>query len=568
MERIQPTRKIIVKPYDPGWAFQFLSESECLSDVLKDEILSIHHIGSTAIPGIESKPTIDILVEVKDIGLVDQYNPEMETQGYQAKGEYGIHGRRFFIKECEAERLCHVHIFQNGDPEISRHLNFRDYMIYHADDAAAYGKLKQELAKRYPEDIKNYSAGKDSFIKEIDRKAGDWKRHQQSGASASPRRDENEVVSLCQRLVKMRSDNPPGNELNIAAYILEYLREAGFQGELVPHTASRASLIARLPGSGLKKDLLFSAHMDTVPVGAEAWVHDPFGGEISDGKIWGRGTCDMKGGLAAMLVAARNLAQSGMRPGGDLILALSAGEEVDMIGAKALVQRSEFNNLQAILVSEPTNNDLIIAEKGILWIEITTHGKTAHGSMPEFGRNAIRFMLAVIDELDHTDFPYVEHPLLGKFSRSLNTIHGGLQTNIIPDQCKVTFDMRTVPGQDHAEIIQKFESVLNKLKTEIADFSASLRITQNGVPLSTPLDDPLVGCFTTAIQSVTGVRPTPKGVRYFTDAAIFMPKANAPLVICGPGPTEMAHQPDEYVEIEKLVHSAQIYSLVAQQLLS
>ncbi len=566
MERILPTRKVIVKPYDPDWAFQFLSESEILSNILKDEILSIHHIGSTAIPGIEAKPIIDILVEVKDISQIDRYNDELSAHGYIAKGEYGISGRRFLIKGSETERSCHIHIFQVGNSEISRHLDFRDYMINHVGDAAAYGHLKQALASQFPEDIKNYCAGKDQFIKEIDRKAGDWKRQQQTGAPSKLEEENDEVVRLCRHLITLRSDNPPGNELNIAAYVLEYLQRAGLQGELIAHNSQRASLIARLPGKGNKKSLLFSAHFDTVPVGAETWVHAPFAAEISEGKIWGRGACDMKGGMAAMMVAAKNLAQSG-QPEGDLVLAFSAGEEVDMLGAKTLVKRPEFNNLQGILVSEPTNNELIIAEKGILWIEITTHGKTAHGSMPEFGRNAIRMMLAVINELDRQDFPYTAHPLLGEFSRSLNTLHGGLQTNVIPDQCKVSFDMRTVPGQNHAEIIQKFEAILQKLSAEIPDFSASLRVTQEGVPLATSPDETLVKTFAEVIQNVTGQLPEPKGVRYFTDAAIYVPKVNAPLVICGPGLTELAHQPEEYVEIKKLIQSAQIYTLIAERLL-
>jgi len=376
-----------------------------------------------------------------------------------------------------------------------------------------------------------------------------------------------EVVEICSRLVSIKSFNPPGNELEIANFTRQYLTEAGLSCELISHGAQRASLIARLAGSGAKDALLFSAHMDTVPVGAEPWQHAPYQAELSDGKIWGRGTADMKGGLAVMLVAARIIAASGLKLSGDLVLALSAGEEVNMLGANSLVRRPELQRLQGMLVAEPTSNDLVIAEKGILWLEITTMGKTAHGSMPEYGRNAIRMMLTLIDALDRLDFPFQPHPLLGNFSRSLNTIQGGLQTNMVPDQCKITIDLRTVPGQDHALIISQVKDLIGQLKSKDPSFSADLRTTQAGIALATSPDDPMVAALSEIIASVTGVTPTPKGVRYFTDAAVYAPVIPAPLIICGPGPAEMAHQPDEYVEVEKLKQAVRIYTLAAFRLL-
>jgi succinyl-diaminopimelate desuccinylase len=376
-----------------------------------------------------------------------------------------------------------------------------------------------------------------------------------------------EVVDICCRLVSIKSFNPPGNELEIATFTHNYLTAAGLDSELIYHDAQRASVIARLPGNGAKKALLFSAHLDTVPVGAEQWLHLPYQAEISQGKIWGRGTADMKGGLAAILVAARAIAASGANLSGNLVLALSAGEEVTMLGAHALAQRPELKNLQGMMVAEPTANDLIIAEKGILWLEITTTGKTAHGSMPEYGRNAVRMMITLISELDRLEFPFQPHPLLGNFSRSLNTIRGGIQTNIVPDHCEITIDMRTVPGQDHAQIILQVQNVIDRLKSQDSDFSATLRITQIGTALATPPDDPMVITLGEIITHVTGTAPAPKGVRYFTDAAIYAPVSPAPIIICGPGPTELAHQPDEYVEVEKLQQAARIYTLAAYQLL-
>lgn len=376
-----------------------------------------------------------------------------------------------------------------------------------------------------------------------------------------------EVIQVCQQLISIPSFNPPGNELEIATFALDYLKNAGLQTEIIEHTPQRASLMARLPGNGNKKPLLFSAHMDTVVVGAEQWVYPPYIGKLTEDKIWGRGAADMKGGMAAMLIAAKAVANMKTSLEGDLILAFSAGEEVNMLGAKTLVNRPEMHDLQAMIVGEPTSNDLVIAEKGVLWLEVTTKGKTAHGSMPEYGQNAINMMLSFINAFNKLQFPYVEHPLLGKFSRSLNTINGGIQTNIVPDQCVVTIDMRTVPGQNHDEMLQQIKELIQNIKTQNPDFSASIRVMQDGHPLTCEPDNIIVKTMNEIIDQVTGQKNQPKGVRYFTDGAIYATQVKAPLIICGPGQTELAHQPNEFVEINKLTQAAQIYTLAAMELL-
>lgn len=168
-------RVIEVVPYRTDWKDCYLAEAESIRSVFKDEIVSIHHIGSTSIPGIYAKPIIDILVEVKDINTVDQYNGRMQELGYIAKGEGGICGRRFFLKGLY-KRTHHVHMFQSGNLELERHLRFRDYMIAHPEDAKKYEELKKKLADQYRYDPVGYTDGKDAFIKEIDKKAEAWAR--------------------------------------------------------------------------------------------------------------------------------------------------------------------------------------------------------------------------------------------------------------------------------------------------------------------------------------------------------------------------------------------------------
>jgi GrpB-like predicted nucleotidyltransferase (UPF0157 family) len=172
-------RKIEVLPYDPAWENRFHEESARLSKVLGEEILAIHHIGSTAIPGIYAKPIIDILLEVQDIHKLDQFNDAMQAEGYQPEGEFGIPGRRYYFKGTDEQRTCHVHAFQYGDANIERHLVFRDYLQFHSKDAQAYSVLKQYLAQEFSTDIDSYISGKHDLIQEIHQHAYAWWAEQQ-----------------------------------------------------------------------------------------------------------------------------------------------------------------------------------------------------------------------------------------------------------------------------------------------------------------------------------------------------------------------------------------------------
>ena len=163
-------------PHSPGWAAEFRAEARRLSDALGDEVVAVHHVGSTAIPGISAKPIIDILLEMREVERLDDLGPEMSGLGYEARGEFGIPGRRFFVKTTDGRRTHHIHAFATGTPELERHLAFRDYMISHPENARAYGRLKEGLAREFPTDIEAYMDGKDAFIKEMEREALAWRR--------------------------------------------------------------------------------------------------------------------------------------------------------------------------------------------------------------------------------------------------------------------------------------------------------------------------------------------------------------------------------------------------------
>jgi GrpB-like predicted nucleotidyltransferase (UPF0157 family) len=172
-------RKVEVVSHNPKWQEAFEVESKCVADALGENAVAVHHVGSTAIPSIYAKPIIDLLVEVKDIFNVDEQSLAMDALGYRVLGEFGISGRRFFLKDSqEGIRTHHVHIFEVASAQVERHLSFRDYMNAHPEDAQKYSELKRKLAREHPTNIDGYMDGKNEFIKDIDMKAVQWRTRQ------------------------------------------------------------------------------------------------------------------------------------------------------------------------------------------------------------------------------------------------------------------------------------------------------------------------------------------------------------------------------------------------------
>ena len=377
--------------------------------------------------------------------------------------------------------------------------------------------------------------------------------------------DARALAQLCSELVQIDSINPPGNERKLAEYCAGYLKNLASEVNVIDHGQNRSSVLARLAGKAKKPGMLLSAHLDTVPPGLSAWKQDPLSGLIAEGNVYGRGAADMKGGMAAILHTVSTLKT---RLEGDIYIALTAGEETDSLGARVVAEHLAGVPLQGIIIPEPTNNRVVIAEKGALWLELTTYGKTAHGSTPAVGVNAIEHMRLLLNEWDALPFTLPAHPLLGGFTRSLDTIQGGVKTNVVPDQCTVSIDMRTLPGQEHSSIFHQVQSLIDLLSCRIEHFKASVSITNDRPPVMTELQHPFVVKFNQAVKEVTGNVPKPRGMYAFTDGSIFAPRLTLPLVVCGPGQPNIAHQPDEYVEISQLVESARILSQALVQLLS
>jgi succinyl-diaminopimelate desuccinylase len=360
------------------------------------------------------------------------------------------------------------------------------------------------------------------------------------------------ATQLTQELVRFETINPPGNETPCARHLGQLLEAAGFKTRYVPMGANRDNLIAWAGGNGAKLPLCFSGHTDVVPLGAAPWTVAPFGGDIADGKIYGRGSTDMKGGVAAFVCAAVNLAPRLQQTPG-LVLVITAGEERGCEGANLLARQGALPEAGAIVIAEPTANRLLAGHKGVLWLEGTARGVTAHGSMPEQGENAVYKAARAALALEAFDFSGDAHPVLGRPTVNVGWMRGGLNVNSVPDEARLGVDIRLVPGVDRERLIERFRKATGG--------TVAFEVMGASDAVWTDPEDPWVQDVSGVVQSVTGAASGIGGASYFTDAATLKPgMGNPPTTILGPGEAALAHQTDEWCSIKRIEEAEAIYS--------
>ncbi|WP_422486763.1 M20 family metallopeptidase [Gudongella sp. DL1XJH-153] len=371
--------------------------------------------------------------------------------------------------------------------------------------------------------------------------------------------NKDEAIELLQEMIRFKTVNGPGDELPLAKYIKSKLDEIDVDNFVDDIGDNRGNVVGRIKGSGERDALFFNGHLDTVPPGDIEWEHGPYSGDIEDGKIYGRGSADMKGGLAAMLTAVKAVKKAGWELKGDFIYSATAGEETDSIGAVKYLEDGGLDGVGAIIIGEPSSNGVNVAEKGAFWVEITTYGKTAHGAFPHKGVNAVVHMNALLSELVSYKFKYEENELVGSPTMNISTINGGVKTNVVPDKCSITVDMRTVPGQVHGDIVKDFEAMIEKLASEIENFKADVKVLNDRPAVETKISNEFVRMATDTIKEEFGKEVEPKGVNFYTDASIFLPPTSLPCIFYGPGDADMAHQPNEFVPIDSYMECIHFY---------
>lgn len=417
-----------------------------------------------------------------------------------------------------------------------------------------------------------------------------------SGVFEEIEKQEKSLVRLCQDLIRFPTINPPGNDYQaIVEYIgnrlknrgfsIEYVRAYGAPGDSADYP--RYNVIARYETGRHGPCVHFNSHIDVVETG-DGWTKDPFAAELIDGKIYGRGACDMKGGLAASIIAAEALISSDIELKGAIEISGTADEESGGLGGVAyLAEKGYFSKdrVDHVIIPEPLNVDRVcLGHRGVWWAEIETHGRIAHGSMPFLGDCAVRHMGAVVAEFEDKLYPamaarFTEMPVVPEGAKqstlNINSIHGGqeegsdgLPSPCVPDSCRMIIDRRFLVEEDLKEVKGEVTTILNGLKTSREGFNYEIRDMLEVIPSMTDINSPVVQETANAIKDVLGKDPD-----FICSPGTYDQKHIDRIgnlkdcIAYGPGILELAHQPDEYVEVDDMVNSAKVMAQAAYNLL-
>ncbi len=389
------------------------------------------------------------------------------------------------------------------------------------------------------------------------------------------------VIALAAALVRQRTVNETGAEVVEApavALVAQVMRDFGWAVTVTEVAPGRPSVVGVIDGSAPGRTLMFEGHVDVVTEGdPAAWSFDPYSGEVVDGRLLGRGSADMKSGVAAMLYAARAVQLAGFA--GRLVVGVLADEEGMMLGAKRFAADLTagaipgVDRVDGVIVCEPEGGEVCPIAKGAMRIEVEFTGVMAHGAMPAMGRNplpAIGSLLIALAEIERGYQAQVgTHPVLGDFYLTPTVLTAGSmdQINVIPATAGLALDVRTGPGVDHPGLI----TLLTRLADSLADehgLRAEVTVLDDRPPVDTPVDSPVVQAMLAGHLDATGTAAVIGGVPGTTDGTILTRDAGLPTVVYGPGGKWIAHQADEHVEVVEIVTCTRAYIAAARHFLA
>ncbi len=367
------------------------------------------------------------------------------------------------------------------------------------------------------------------------------------------------LVSLTRQLIKINSENPPGDEFRIACFVKDYLQGLGLKTRIYEFKNRRSNVVAHLLGRNKKHSLLISPHLDTVPTG-KSWKMNPFAGEIRKNRIYGLGATDCKGNVACALEAINSIVEEKSVLDYNLIFAATADEEAGSgLGLMPLLNKKILKP-DAALVLDSDNFEIIITQKGLIHLKVKIQGKRAHGAYPERGINAIDIAIDIIREIEAYKFPYPKNRYLRPPTINIGTIKGGDKVNVVADWCEFELDFRFLPGMPAKDLLKALKGIINK---HAKKFSRRGGMPQNAVkieiegiqePYCISEKHPLVAHLKAALRKIK-VKPAVKGSEGATVITFFQHK-NIPAVAFGFGSEGCAHIADEYAGIDNLYKGA------------
>lgn len=388
---------------------------------------------------------------------------------------------------------------------------------------------------------------------------------------------DDEIVDLTRGLVRIPSVYRPGvpgaNEAEVAIFVERWFRREGLQVEVQEVAPGRPNVLAWLGEKVGGRSLLLEGHSDVVTEGdPQEWTYPPFAAELVDGRIYGRGAADMKGGLAAAMVALAAFHRAGVIPRGKLVVGALVDEEGGMSGVRHLCRTPVGRELDAAIICEPEENELCLEQRGVVWAKIRLQGRMAHGAMPEAGVNPITALGAVLKAV-----PGLQRKLRRRAERSRYLgpptvtptmvkapVHDLPQANVIPSRAEVVLDIRLTPGLDEAEISRELENLCRMVEATQPGLKVEWEpLAPFRPPTKVDKREPLVRALARAVKQATGRAPRYGGVPGSTDGSILRAELGIPIVTCGPGNRRIPHQVDEYVEVKELAAAARIYTIAA-----
>lgn len=376
-----------------------------------------------------------------------------------------------------------------------------------------------------------------------------------------------EEVALTQKLVRIESTNPGAFEYKVSDFVYDFLAQTG--ADVLRHEVKdgRCNIVATLKGEQSGPRLVYICHQDTVPLG-DGWHHDPLAAEIVDGRMYGRGSCDMKSGLAAGMLAFRSIAAMGKKLKHDFLFIASMDEEDIMIGADKLIADGIVRADDYVLDAEPTNGAIKVAHKGKTWFRLDAKGVACHASTPEKGSDAVAALSEVICAINRRLRALPAHPELGPCAATFGIISGGLNLNIVPGECYCTIDMRLTPPTTNEQSIRLVEEAIAEGCANVPGTSCTYTVLAQRPAVEKDNDSYLLKMLRAATKDVTGEEAPVDFFPGYTDTAVIAATTgNRNCMSYGPGDLFYAHKPDEFVELDDITRCTRVMTRLAESIL-